>query len=62
MEPKGAYLSPEGANGVGPVWVKIFELGFNGVEWATDKLRANEGKVNFLVVSDSWPCGLNGFL
>ena len=60
MEPEVAYLSFEGFNGVGDAWVKILEQGNDGV-WATDKLLNNNGKVNFLGVSDRWPCGLNGF-
>lgn len=49
---EAAYLGFAGSNGVGPAWVKIFNSGHFDGTWATEKLRNNQGKVNFLSVSD----------
>ncbi|KAK4182786.1 glycosyl hydrolase family 61-domain-containing protein [Podospora australis] len=42
------YIAPftEG-NGVGPIWSKIAEDGFSNGQWAVDKIRANNGKIDF---------------
>jgi lytic cellulose monooxygenase (C1-hydroxylating) len=37
------YIAPAESNIKDPVWVKIAAAGFNG-GWATDKLKANQGK------------------
>ncbi|KAG7289175.1 hypothetical protein NEMBOFW57_005538 [Staphylotrichum longicolle] len=48
---KGAivtYIAPyTTGNGAGPIWSKLAEQGFEGGEWATIKMIANGGQVEF---------------
>jgi len=47
--PVQVYVAPTSSNGKGNVWVKIASEAFDGNKWATDKLRANHGKHNFVM-------------
>lgn len=38
-------------DGTGPIWSKIAEDGFDGSKWAVDKLKANNGKNDFVLPS-----------
>ncbi|KAF5027505.1 hypothetical protein F66182_400, partial [Fusarium sp. NRRL 66182] len=43
------YIAPYEASmdGTGAIWTKIDEEGFDGKEWAVDKIKANHGKKDF---------------
>ncbi|QRV95906.1 glycoside hydrolase family 61 protein [Ceratobasidium sp. AG-Ba] len=43
------YVAPTASNGQGAVWHKIFDQGFSGGNWATDKLIAAKGTVSITV-------------
>lgn len=46
-----AYIAPADATPGEDDWVKIYEDGYDGSEWAVTKLIANEGKVNITIPS-----------
>lgn len=42
------YIAPYTEDdGTGAIWTKIHESGYEGGEWAVDKLKANNGKIDF---------------
>lgn len=42
------YIAPYTEDdGTGAIWTKIQEAGYDGSEWAVDKLKANNGKIDF---------------
>ncbi|KAH8823534.1 glycoside hydrolase family 61 protein [Flagelloscypha sp. PMI_526] len=49
--PVVVYLAPADTNGEGNVWVKIAEDGYDGTQWAVDKLIANKGKHSVTIPS-----------
>lgn len=46
-----AYIAPADATAGEDAWVKIYEEGYDGSEWAVTKLIANEGKVDITIPS-----------
>ncbi|KAK0448844.1 glycosyl hydrolase family 61-domain-containing protein [Armillaria borealis] len=46
-----AYIAPADATPGEDAWVKIYEEGYDGSEWAVTKLIANEGKVDITIPS-----------
>ncbi|KAG8959817.1 hypothetical protein FRC03_007447 [Tulasnella sp. 419] len=48
------YMAPSDSNGIGNVWVKIFDEAFKGSSWAVDKLIAARGK-HSVVIPDVAP-------
>ncbi|KAK0195120.1 glycoside hydrolase family 61 protein [Armillaria mellea] len=46
-----AYIAPPDATPGQDAWVKIYEEGYDGSEWAVTKLIANEGKVDITIPS-----------
>ncbi|KAG9254499.1 glycosyl hydrolase family 61-domain-containing protein [Emericellopsis atlantica] len=36
-------------DGTGPIWTKVAEDGFDGTQWAVDKIKANNGKQDFTI-------------
>src|SRR5690606_5984864 len=49
LGPVLAYLAPYESDGVGNVWFKIYEDGYNNGQWAVEKLIANRGKVDIKI-------------
>jgi hypothetical protein len=47
------YIAPTASNGVGDVWIKLAEAGYDGAKWAVDDLIANKGKHDVVI-----PAGL----
>ncbi|KAI6779342.1 uncharacterized protein J7T54_000440 [Emericellopsis cladophorae] len=39
-------------DGTGPIWSKVAEDGFDGTQWAVDKIKANNGKQDFTIPSN----------
>ncbi|KAJ1914921.1 hypothetical protein H4219_004576 [Mycoemilia scoparia] len=51
------YMAPLASNGLGDVWFKIFEEGYNNKtkEWCNQKLRRERGYLNFTLPSNIPP-------
>ncbi|CZT48816.1 related to Endo-beta-1,4-glucanase D [Rhynchosporium secalis] len=49
--PVMVYIAPAASNGEGDVWVKLAEDGYDGSQWAVQKLIANKGKHDFILPS-----------